>query len=56
VTNYIRWQITRALVWLAFEIAPKGAAKDAYLAALMDTSEDIMGTLRKAERRADPHL
>lgn len=47
---YIRWQITRGLVWLAFFIAPRSAARDLFLDALNKASRHVMETISAAKQ------
>lgn len=39
---YVRWQIVRALVWAAFRIAPRSAARTIYIDALNEASRQMM--------------
>jgi len=50
---YIRWQITRGLIWLAFAIAPRSAARDVFLEAVNGASEYIMDTVDSQETPND---
>jgi hypothetical protein len=42
---YLRWQVTRGLVWLAFIIAPRSPARDVFVGALDDASAHIRQTV-----------
>lgn len=42
---YIRWQITRGLVSLAFWIAPRSPTRDLYIATIDTASQHIIDTI-----------
>lgn len=44
---YIRWQITRGLIWLAFAIAPRSAARDLFITLIDGGSDIIMRAIGK---------